>query len=104
MKGGKRFITNDRNNGRRGISDTRGRGSTRGRGGVGGRGGNSYQSTSNSYSNSDYSNYSNMKQNNSTNQNTGYGYTQRTYSQSNLAQNYGGGDNYGTYQYRGTTY
>ncbi|CAK9811810.1 Probable ATP-dependent RNA helicase DDX5 [Anthophora quadrimaculata] len=106
IKGGKRFMSNDRSNGRRINNDNRGRGgSTRGRGGVGVRGGNSYQSTSSSYSGSDYSSY-NMKQSNSINQNTGYGYnTQRTYGQNNLAQSYGGGDNYGsTYQYRGTTY
>nr|XP_033204340.1 probable ATP-dependent RNA helicase DDX5 isoform X2 [Bombus vancouverensis nearcticus] len=101
-RSGKRFMSNDRSNARRGNTDTRGRGgSTRGRG----RGGNSYQSTSNNYSNSDYNSYSNMRQSNSTNQNTGYGYTQRTYGQSNLTPSYGGGDNYGsTYQYRGTTY
>lgn len=95
-------MSNDRSNARRGNTDTRGRGgSTRGRG----RGGNSYQTTSNNYSNSDYNNYNNMRQSNSTNQNTGYGYTQRTYGQSNLTPSYGGGDNYGsTYQYRGTTY
>ena len=106
VKGGKRFMSSDRSNSRRGNTDSRGRGgSVRGRGGVSGRGGNSYQSTSNSYSSSDYNSYSNMKQSNSTNQNTGYGYTQKTYGQSNLAQSYGGGDNYGsTYQYRGTTY
>ncbi|XP_024223516.1 probable ATP-dependent RNA helicase DDX5 isoform X2 [Bombus vosnesenskii] len=101
-RSGKRFMSNDRSNARRGNTDTRGRGgSTRGRG----RGGNSYQSTSNNYSNSDYNSYNNMRQSNSTNQNTGYGYTQRTYGQSNLTPSYGGGDNYGsTYQYRGTTY
>ncbi|XP_060828272.1 probable ATP-dependent RNA helicase DDX5 isoform X2 [Bombus pascuorum] len=101
-RSGKRFMSNDRSNARRGNTDTRGRGgSTRGRG----RGGNSYQSTSNNYSNSDYNSYNNMRQSNSTNPNTGYGYTQRTYGQSNLAPSYGGGDNYGsTYQYRGTTY
>ncbi|XP_033303701.1 probable ATP-dependent RNA helicase DDX5 isoform X2 [Bombus bifarius] len=101
-RSGKRFMSNDRSNARRGNTDTRGRGgSTRGRG----RGGNSYQSTSNNYSNSDYNSYSNMRQSNSTNQNTGYGYTQRIYGQSNLTPSYGGGDNYGsTYQYRGTTY
>lgn len=95
----------DRSNGRRGNNDSRGRGgSSRGRGG--GRGGTSYQFPTSTYSSSDYNSYNNMKPSNSINQNTGYGYsTQRIYGQNNLAQSYGGGDNYGsTYQYRGTTY
>ncbi|XP_076292449.1 putative ATP-dependent RNA helicase DDX5 isoform X1 [Lasioglossum baleicum] len=106
-RSGKRFMGNDRNNGRRGNIDSRGRGGpSRGRGGSSGRGGNSYQSVSSSYSGSDYGSYNNMKQSNSVNQNSGYGYsTQRSYGQNNLAQSYGAGDNYGsTYQYRGVTY
>lgn len=96
----------DRSNGRRGSNDNRGRGvSTRGRGLAGGRSGNTYQSTSNGYSGSDYSSYNNSKQGNTIHQNSGYGYnTQRSYGQSSLSQSYGA-DSYGsTYQYRGTTY
>ncbi|XP_029032685.1 uncharacterized protein LOC117604337 isoform X2 [Osmia lignaria lignaria] len=105
-RSGKRFMGTDRSNGRRGSNDNRGRGvSTRGRGLAGGRSGNTYQSTSNGYSGSDYSSYNNSKQGNTIHQNSGYGYnTQRSYGQSSLAQSYGG-DSYGnTYQYRGTTY
>ncbi|XP_033335700.2 uncharacterized protein LOC117225946 isoform X1 [Megalopta genalis] len=106
-RSGKRFMGSDRNNSRRGNSDNRGRGGpSRGRGGSNARGGNTYQSVSSSYSGSDYGSYNNMKQSNSVNQNSGYGYsTQRSYGQNNLAPSYGGGDNYGsTYQYRGVTY
>ncbi|XP_012259378.2 ATP-dependent RNA helicase dbp2-like isoform X2 [Athalia rosae] len=107
-RGGKRYgpgASGNGSGGRRGNNDGRSRGGGSGRG-RGGRGGPSYHSSSTSYSSSEYNSYPGGKQNSSTGQSSGYGYSSQRNYNDNIPQNYGGGDNYGAsnYQYRGAAY